>query len=98
MLEDHAHLLAHGVDFHLGVRNLRALEGDGALGGGLQEVQTAEEGGLARPGGADDHYFFPRKDVLGNAVQDQVVPERLRQVLNVDHFDAASFPACSGAR
>ena len=98
VLEHHAHLLADLVNLHFGVGDDRVFKGDGACGGGFQQVETAQEGGLARPGGADDHHFFSGADVLGDAVQHQVVPEGLGQVFNVDHFGAASFPACPGAR
>ena len=98
MLEDHAHLPADQVDVHLGVGDLGAVEGDGALGGGLQQVQAPQEGGLAGAGGPDDDHLFLGVDVLGNVVQDQVVPEGLGEVFNVDHFAAASFPVCPAAR
>ena len=98
MLEHHAHLLADLVDLHSGIGDYGALKGDDALGGGLQQVEAAQEGGLARTGGADDNHLFPGADVLGDVVQHQVVSEGFGQIFNVDHFDAASFPACPGAR
>jgi hypothetical protein len=36
--------------------------------------------------------------VLGDVVQHEVVAEGFGQMFNVDHFDAASFPACPAAR
>ena len=42
--------------------------------------------------------FSPVLDVLGDAVQDLVVPEGLGQVFNVDHLCAASFPDCPGSQ
>ena len=62
-------------------------------GGGLQQVKAPQEGRLPRPGRADDHHLFSGVDVLGDIVQHQVVAEGFRQIFNVDHFAAASFPA-----
>ena len=98
VLEHHAHLLADLVNLHLGVGDDRVFKGDSACSGGFQQVEAAQEGGLAGTGGADDHHLLPRGDVLGDVVQHQVVAEGFAQILNVDHFDAASFPACPGAR
>ena len=97
MLEHHAHLAAHLVDVHLGVGEFRALESDAALGGGLQQVQAAQEGGLTGAGGPDDDHLFPGGDVFRDIVQHQMVAEGLGQMFNVDHFDAASFPAYPAA-
>ena len=98
VLEHHAHLLAQLVDVGLGVGDLMAVEGNGAGSGDLQQVQTPQEGGLAGAGGADDDHLFPGVDVLGQIVQHQMVPEGFAEVFNVDHFDAASCPACPAAR
>ena len=53
---------------------------------------------LPEPEGPMMTTFSPGLDVLGDVVQHQVVAKGLGQVFNVDHFDAASFPACPGAR
>ena len=53
---------------------------------------------LPEPEGPDDNHLFLGVDVFGNVVQDQVVPEGLGEVFNVDHFAAASFPVCPAAR
>ena len=98
VLEHHAHLPPDQVDVGLGVGDGGALKGDGALGGGLQQVEAAQEGGLARAGGPDDDHFLPGIDVLGDVVQHQMVPEGLGQMFNVYHFDAASFPEYPAAR
>lgn len=98
VLKDHPHLPADGVDVRLGVGDVHAVEGDAPLGGGLQQVQAPQKGGLARAGRPDDHHLLPGVDVLGNVVQDQVGPKGLGEMFNVDHFAAASFPVCSGAR
>ena len=98
MLEHHPHLLADLVDLRLGIGDLCAVEGNGPLGGGLQQVETAQEGGLAGAGGADDDHLLPHLDGLGDVVQHQVVAKGLAQIFNVDHFDAASFPVCPEAR
>ena len=79
MLEHHAHLLAVLVDVHfhhfaLGVLHLlfgdvHPVEENGAAGGLLQQVQAAEERGLAGAGGADDHHHVSPVNVHGDAVQ-----------------------------
>ena len=97
MLEHHAHLPADAVDIHLRIGDLRAVKGDAPLGGDLQQVQAPQEGGLSRAGGPNDHHLLPRVDVLGDVIQDQVVPKRLGEMFNVDHFAAASFPICPEA-
>ena len=98
MLEHHAHLLADLVDVHLGVGDLRALKGDAAAGGRLQQVQAPQEGGLSGAGGPQDHHLLSGINMLIDPIQHQMVPEGFAEVFNVDHFDAASFPACPGAR
>ena len=98
VLEHHAHLAADGVDVHLGVGNVGTFKGDGALCRRLQQVQAPQEGGFAGAGGADDDHLFTGVDVLVDVVQHQVVAEGFGESLNVDHFAAASFPACPGAQ
>ena len=98
MLEYHAHLTADQVDVGLGVGDLGALKGDGTGSGGLQQVEAAQEGGLARAGGADHDHLLAGIDVLGDIVQHQVLSKGLGQMFNVDHLDAASFPESPAAR
>ena len=97
MLENHAHLAADLVDVGFGTGDFNTVKGDAAGGWLLQQVQAAQEGGLAGAGGADDDHLVAGIDVLGDVVQHQMVAEGLAQMLNVDHFDAASFPECSAA-
>ena len=92
VLEHHAHFPANQVDVGLGVGDDLAVKGDGAGGGFLQQVQTAQERGFAGAGGADDDHFVPGVDVFGDVLENQMVTEGFAQMLNVDHFDAASFP------
>ena len=98
VLEHHPHLAAHLVDLRLRVGDLGAAEGDRTGRGRLQQVEAAQERGFARAGRPDDHHLFPGGDVLADIVQHQVAAEGFGQVFNVDHFDAASFPACPEAR
>ena len=92
VLEDHAHLAADGVDIHLGVGDDGAVKGDGALGGLLQQVEAAQEGGLSGAGGSDDDHLLPLADGLGDVIQHQIPPEALGQMFNGDHFPSASSP------
>ena len=68
MLEHHAHLLPHGVD--VAVIDFHALKLDGAVGGDLQPVQAAQEGGLAAAGRADQADHIAAVDVDVDALQD----------------------------
>ena len=97
MGEHHAHLLAMLIDVHLFVGDVHAVEGDGAAGGNFQQIQAAQEGGLAGAGGSDDDHLIPGVDMFTDVIQHQIVPKGLTQVFNVDHFDAASFPECPAA-
>ena len=79
MLEHHAHFLPVDVDVQLhlfpfggnGVLfgDVHPVEEDAASGWLLQQVQAAQQGALARTGGADDHHHIPAVDVHGHIVQ-----------------------------
>ena len=96
MLEHHAHLLTVVVDVQLhhlpvGVAHLlfgdvHAVKDNGTAGGLLQQVQTAQEGGLAGAGGADDHHHVAPVDIHGNTVEslDGAVVIMLFQVSDLD--------------
>ena len=98
MLEHHAHLLAVLVDVHLYRFALRIfyllfcdihpIEDDGAAGGLLQQVQAAEERGLAGTGGADDHHHVALVNVHRDAVQglDGAPVVVFLQVLDLDQL------------
>jgi hypothetical protein len=75
VLEHHPHLAAHGVDVHLRVGDLRAVEDDGARARLLEQVQAAQKRRLTGAGRADDDYVFTGTDVLGNVVEHEVVAE-----------------------
>ena len=92
VLEHHAHLAADGVDIHLGIGDDGAVKGDGALGGLLQQVEAAQEGGLSGAGGSDDDHLLPLADGLGDVIQHEIPPEALGQMFNGDHFPSASSP------
>ncbi len=97
MLEHHTHVPADAVDVAPRVGDLHIVIGDLSPGGHFQQVQAPQKGGLSGAGGANDHHLLPRVDVLGDVIQDQVVPKRLGEMFNVDHFAAASFPICPEA-
>ena len=49
--------------------DVHAVKDNGTAGGLLQQVQTAQEGGLAGAGGADDHHHVAPVDIHGNTVE-----------------------------
>ena len=53
---------------------------------------------LPEPEGPMMTTFSPSSMCSVNVVQHQMVAKGFGQMFNVDHFDAASFPACPGAR
>lgn len=69
VLEHHAHLLTVLIDVHLLAGQVHTVEEDGAGGGLLQQVQAAEQRGLAGTGGADDGHHFTLVDIQIAAVQ-----------------------------
>ena len=83
LLEHHAHLLTVEVDIRFRVGNVRALEADGALGGYLEKVKAAQEGGLAAAGGADDDGNVALSDIDGNAVERFESAEVLFKAVNL---------------
>lgn len=71
MLEEHAD---SGLEFFEG-RAVKegAVDPDFAFCGGFEGVETAQEGGFAASGGADDGDDFALGDCDGNAFEDCVV-------------------------
>ena len=92
VLEHHAHVLTYLVNVGVRSGDLLAVKGDGAGRGLLQQIEAAEEGGLAGTGGADNDHLLARLDVLGNVPQHLVISKLLAQIVNVDHFLSASSP------
>ena len=66
-----------------GVKKHVAPNGDAAPAGGLQKVQTAQQGGLARPGGADDGQRLPLLQIEGDILEHPGVPKVLLNVLHL---------------
>ncbi len=67
MLEDHADLLPLLPQlFFVQGGELRAADGDAPLRGPLQQVDAPGQGGLARPGEADDARDLPLFNVEGD--------------------------------
>ena len=50
------------------IGDVHALEGHGSAGGQLQQVETAQKGGLAGAGRPDDHHHFAAMDIRGDAI------------------------------
>ena len=71
-LEDDAHPRADGVGVDPGVGDVAALELDHPVVDRLQQVDAAQQGRLARAGGADQHDDLVRRDVQVEPVQDDV--------------------------
>ena len=94
VLEHHAHVATHLVDVDVRCGDVLALEQDLARGGNLEQVEAAQESGLARAGRPDDDDLLAGGDVLVHVVENDVVSIRLDQVINGDHFRAATFRSC----
>ena len=88
VLEHHAHLLTMQVQIHLVVGDIHAFEQDRSARGCLQQIQTAEKGGFARAGGADDNHDVTTVDIHGHTVQrlDLAFFIILFQVLDLDQL------------
>ena len=86
VLEHHAHLLPVQVDVHRLAGKVCAVEEDGAGGGLLQQIQAAQQRGLAGTGGADDGHHLAAADVQIAVVQsvDSAVVVLLDQMLHGD--------------
>ena len=104
MLEHHAHLLTVQVDVDLFGGEGGTVKGDLTAGGTLQQVQAAQEGGLAAAGGADDHQHIALMDIYAYAVQgvDAAAVKMLFQILYGNngisaHCFSASFPVFRSA-
>jgi len=85
MLEDHADLLAHLVDVGVLVGEITTFDDDLARCHFFQEIQAAQEGGLAgarRPDHGDDLTLV---DSGGDALEDLVRTERLVEIGDLDH-------------
>ncbi len=85
MLEDHSHLSADRIDIGILVGEICPLENDMAAGRHFQKVQAAQESGFSRARRADDDDLLALADILCDAVEDDIVPKRLLEVLYMDH-------------
>ncbi len=65
--------------------NLDVADANATAAGGFQQVQTAQEGGLARAAGADDGNHFTGVDGKVDTGQYGLAVELLGQVLYDDH-------------
>ena len=63
-----------------GVKQEFVLDGDGALVGGLQEVQAAQKGGLTAAGGADDGQDLALLQGKADVLQD---PDGTKMLFNM---------------
>ena len=102
MLEHHAHLLAVEVNIAALIGDIDAVKENLSARRNLQQVEAAQERGLAGAGRADDDHDFTLFDIDRNAVErldGGRAGKMLFQILNLDqnvsgHCCAASFPAC----
>ena len=97
MLEHHAHLLPVQVDVHRLIRQVHTVKKDLAAGGLLQQIQRAQQGGLAGSRGADDSHHFPLCNVQAAVVQrlHGAMVVLLHQVLHGDQLIACRHDASS---
>ena len=97
MLEYHAHLLPVQVDVHRLIRQVYTVKKDLTAGGLLQQIQGAQQGGLAGPRGADDGHHFPLCNVQATVVQrlHGAMVVLLHQVLHGDQLIACRHDASS---
>ncbi len=84
MLEDHANILADGVEVHLGVREVEPVHHHVAAGDVLELVQAAQERGLPRAGGPDHADHLALGNVNVDPLQNLVGTEGLLQSGDVD--------------
>ena len=98
VLEHHPHLLPVAGQIHLFAGDLHPIHQDGAGGGSLQQVQTAQEGAFAAAGGSDHGDYFSFADIHRYAIQraDCAAVVVFFQVLYLDdllrHLSHGSFP------
>src|SRR5262249_22373552 len=77
------------------VADLDAINADRALVVGLQQVDAAEQRGLAAARGADHHHHLAPGHVEVDAVEDAVRPERLPEPSDLDDRRRAQrWPPC----
>ena len=69
VLEHHAHLLAVQVDIHRLTGQIHAIKEDLAGGGLLQQIQAAQQRGLAGAGGTDDGHYLSLFDLQIAVIQ-----------------------------
>ena len=79
LLEDHAHLLAHLVQVHIGIGGVEAADHDGAAIWLLQQVHAAQQGGLSRAGRTDQADHLARSNIQVNALEHFVAAVGLAQ-------------------
>ncbi len=84
LLEHHADLAALLLQDALVVGDFHAADGDAAAVVRLQPVDGAQQRGLARAGGADDHGDLARVEHGGDILEHLVRAERLADVLRHD--------------
>ena len=81
-LEDHPHPAPDPARVHPRVGDLLVLEPDAAVVDGLQQVQAAQQRGLAAARGADQADHVVRRDVEADVAQHHLVAVRLAEVLD----------------
>ncbi|MNI46491.1 hypothetical protein D3C73_1009570 [compost metagenome] len=84
VLEHHADALAHPVEVHIGVSGLELAHVDGSCVGLLQQIDAAQEGGLARTRRSDQANNLARFDRQRDAFENFVAAVGLAQILDID--------------
>ena len=93
LLEHHAHAQQlFGGTLAVGADQINAVVEDLSSRGPFQQVQAAQEGGLAAAGGAYDGHHLSRLDVNVDALEHLVLAEALLKPLNADHTHTVSAP------
>src|SRR5690625_1418449 len=84
LLEHHADPGAHRVDVAVGVQDVHAFDVDVAGAGFLQQVDRAQQGGLAGTGRADHAHHLARPHRQVDALEDLVLAETLAHAAHRD--------------
>ena len=82
-LEDHADARPDGVDIDTGIGDLGALQPNDAVIHVFEQVDAPQQGGLAGPGGADEHDTLTLGDGQIDLAQDHVRAKGLAQSLDL---------------
>ena len=91
LLEYHAHPLPDLIDIRLRIGQGDSLEDNLSAGRLFQQIEAAQEGGLARSGRTDDNDLLAFFDMLINPAKDLLMPKAFLKILCDNHF-RSPFP------